>query len=198
MTLHPAKTQINLGICPVWSDSLLSAWRKLESLATHRAHREDSDQTGRMPRLIWVVAGRTVILLVLSRGGSFDIFYSIGYTDWNFFWNYSVLSMMILPLCYWKNEIKTFFFCVCLYGDHFLYHSDVIVYLSRICTYCFRLIFVLLKQCMTFICIYRVKIITYIVWTIFCFILRCNIFLLLSHVTSLVWNLISNTRSNCK
>ena len=28
--------------------------------------REDSDQTGRMPRLIWGFAGRTVILLVLS------------------------------------------------------------------------------------------------------------------------------------
>ena len=28
-------------------------------LPTHRAHCEDSDQTGRMPRLIWVSAGRT-------------------------------------------------------------------------------------------------------------------------------------------
>ena len=34
------------------------------------AHREDSDQTGRMPRLIWVFAGRIAILLVLSWGGS--------------------------------------------------------------------------------------------------------------------------------
>ena len=39
--------------------SSLSAWRKLGSLATHWAHSEDSDQTGRMPRLIWVFAGRT-------------------------------------------------------------------------------------------------------------------------------------------
>ena len=30
------------------------------------AHREDSDQTGQMPRLIWVFTGCTVILLVLS------------------------------------------------------------------------------------------------------------------------------------
>ena len=29
------KTQINLGICPVWSESSLSAWRSFESLATH-------------------------------------------------------------------------------------------------------------------------------------------------------------------
>ena len=41
------------------SKSSLSAWRKLGSLATHWAHREDSDQIGRMPRLIWVSAGRT-------------------------------------------------------------------------------------------------------------------------------------------
>ena len=37
----------------------LSAWRKLGSLATYWAYNEDSDQTGRMPRLIWVFAGHT-------------------------------------------------------------------------------------------------------------------------------------------
>ena len=68
--VRPAKTQISLGIHPVWSESWLSAWRKLGFLATHWAHSEDSDQTGRMPRLIWVFAGHTVILLVLSWGGS--------------------------------------------------------------------------------------------------------------------------------
>ena len=68
--VRPAKTQISLGIHPVWSESSLSAWRKLGSLATHWAHSEDSDQTGRMPRLIWVFTGHTVILLVLSWGGS--------------------------------------------------------------------------------------------------------------------------------
>ena len=35
MSVRPAKTQISLGILPVWSESSLSAWRKLESLATH-------------------------------------------------------------------------------------------------------------------------------------------------------------------
>ena len=69
--VRQAKTQINLGIHPVWSKSSLSAWRKLGSLATHWMHSEDSDQTGRMPRLIWVFTGRTVILLVLSCGRSF-------------------------------------------------------------------------------------------------------------------------------
>ena len=54
----------------VWSVSSLSAWRKLGSLATHWAHSEDSDQTGQVPRLTWVLVERTVILLVLSWGGS--------------------------------------------------------------------------------------------------------------------------------
>ena len=53
-----------------WTESSLSLWRKLGSLATHWAHSEDSDQTGRMPRLIRVFAGHTVTLLVLSCRGS--------------------------------------------------------------------------------------------------------------------------------
>ena len=61
------RTQIRLGGCP---ESSLSAWRKLGSLATHWAHSEDSDQTGQMPRLIWIFPGRTLILLVLSWGVS--------------------------------------------------------------------------------------------------------------------------------
>ena len=100
--VRPAKTQISLDIRPVWSESSLSAWGKLGSLAsipnskfihfsgytiiynymrcntisnilvaTHWTHSEDSDQTERMPRLIWVLVGRTVILFVLSWGGSY-------------------------------------------------------------------------------------------------------------------------------
>ena len=57
-------------VLPVRPESSLPAWRKLGSLATHSAHSEDSDQTGRMSRLIWVFAGRTLILLVLSCRGS--------------------------------------------------------------------------------------------------------------------------------
>ena len=71
--VRPTKTQISLGIRPVWSESSLSAWRNLGHLTTYWAHSEDSDQTGRMPRLIWVCARRTVILLVLSRGGSYFV-----------------------------------------------------------------------------------------------------------------------------
>ena len=41
MTVRPAKTQISLGIHPIWSESLLSAWRYIASSATHWAHCED-------------------------------------------------------------------------------------------------------------------------------------------------------------
>ena len=41
--MRPVKTQISLGICQVWSESSLSARRKLVSLATYSAHSEDSE-----------------------------------------------------------------------------------------------------------------------------------------------------------
>ena len=44
------------------SESLLSAWRSLASLAILRVHRDDSDQTGWMPRLIWVFSGHTGLI----------------------------------------------------------------------------------------------------------------------------------------
>ena len=67
MAVRLANTQISLGIRTVWPESSLSAWRKLGPLATHWAHSEDSDQTGRRPRLIWVFAGRTLTLLFLLK-----------------------------------------------------------------------------------------------------------------------------------
>ena len=47
-SVRPSKTQISMGIRPVWLGSSLSAWIKpqVESLATHWAPCEDSDQTG--------------------------------------------------------------------------------------------------------------------------------------------------------
>ena len=56
--VRPPKTQISLGIRPVWSESSLSGWIKFGSLASLWAHSDDFDKTGRMPRLIWVFAGR--------------------------------------------------------------------------------------------------------------------------------------------
>ena len=71
VTVRPAKTQISLGIRPVWSESSLCAqWVANDPRFLH-VDSEDSDQTGRMPRLIWVFTGCTVTLLVLSCRGSF-------------------------------------------------------------------------------------------------------------------------------
>ena len=70
MTVRPAKTQISLGIHPVWSESSLCAQWVAKDRSFLHADSEDSDQTGQMPRLIWVFAGRTATLLVLTWGGS--------------------------------------------------------------------------------------------------------------------------------
>ena len=57
--VHPAKTYISLGIHPVWSESsLCTLWATKDPIFLH-ADSEDSDQTGQMPRLIWVLTGRT-------------------------------------------------------------------------------------------------------------------------------------------
>ena len=79
VSVCPAKTQISLGICPVWSESLLCAqWVAKDPRFLH-ADSEYSDQTGRMPRLIWVFTGCTHTLLVLSCCGSFYIHICHGY-----------------------------------------------------------------------------------------------------------------------
>ena len=70
VAVRPAKTQISLGTRKVWSESSLCAQWVAKDPSFLHADSEDSDQTGRMPRLIWVFAGRTTILLVLSRRGS--------------------------------------------------------------------------------------------------------------------------------
>ena len=71
MSVRPAKTQTSLGIHPVWSESLLcTKWVAKDPRFLH-VDSEDIDQTGWMPRLIWVFAGRTVTLLVLSCCGSY-------------------------------------------------------------------------------------------------------------------------------
>ena len=54
------KTQISMGIRPVWSESLLCAQWVAKGSVLLQADSEYSDQTGRMRRLIWVFVGRTV------------------------------------------------------------------------------------------------------------------------------------------
>ena len=76
MSVHPAKTQISLGICPVWSESSLCAQWVAKDPSFLHVDSEDSDQTGLMPRLIRVFAGCTLTLLVLSCSGLYDHWYS--------------------------------------------------------------------------------------------------------------------------
>ena len=59
VTVRQAKTQISLGIRPVWSESSLCAHWVAKDPSFLHADSEDSDQTGRMPRLSWVFAGHT-------------------------------------------------------------------------------------------------------------------------------------------
>ena len=59
MTVRPAKTQISLGIRPVWSEYSLCAQWVAKDLSFLHADSEDSDHTGRMARLVCVFTGRT-------------------------------------------------------------------------------------------------------------------------------------------
>ena len=52
-------TQWRLRSVCASSQSLLSAWWNAESLTSQNAHSEDSYQTARMRRLIWIFVGRT-------------------------------------------------------------------------------------------------------------------------------------------
>ena len=54
-SVRPAKTQISLGIRQVWSESSLCAFGVAKDPNFHHADSEG----WRMPRLIWVFAGRT-------------------------------------------------------------------------------------------------------------------------------------------
>ena len=61
--VRQAKSQIILCIHTVWSESSLCAQWVANDPSFLHADSEDSDQTGRMPRLIWVFAGRTCHLV---------------------------------------------------------------------------------------------------------------------------------------
>ena len=70
MSVRPAKTQISLGGS---ESSLCAQWVAKDPSFLH-ADSEDSDQTGRITWLIWVLAGHTLNLLVLAWCGSYIAF----------------------------------------------------------------------------------------------------------------------------
>ena len=99
MSVHRAKTQISLGFLPVWSESSLCAQWEAKNPSFLHADSEDSDQTGWMPRLIWVFAGRTAILLVLSCRGSTVFWLVIPSTE--FFIKVKLDNEALLPILCW-------------------------------------------------------------------------------------------------
>ena len=114
MTMHPAKIQISLGICPVWSESsLCTQWVAKDPRFLH-VDSEDAEQTGWMPRLIWVFAGRTATLLVLTLNGSFKIILLIytQETDKSSIQNILLLSQFFRVGRYNPGIFFFFHFCV--------------------------------------------------------------------------------------
>ena len=56
--MRPAKIQVGLRICAVWSEPLLGACLVTKDGKFLHADNEDSDPTARMRRRIWVFVGR--------------------------------------------------------------------------------------------------------------------------------------------
>ena len=97
--------------------SSLSAWRKLGSLPTHWAHSEDSDQTGWMPRLIWVFAGRShfvgsAMRQLICRPWSIQI-------NWCVFWKFSFFITLFLNITVVIRVTDMIFLCI-----HILLHPS--------------------------------------------------------------------------
>ena len=59
--VHEAKTRISMGIHPNWFVSAVRFEEAFHPLPIKRTAK--TDQTGHMPRLIWVFAGRTGIFV---------------------------------------------------------------------------------------------------------------------------------------
>ena len=120
VTVRPAKTQISLGIRSVWSESSLCAQWVAEDPSFLHADSENSDQTGRKPRLIRVFSGSTLILLVLSCRGSYFYLFTVNpnivfQTTWMIIRNfYTLLSnkqlrMVLKPVICCHQCFEVFF-----------------------------------------------------------------------------------------
>ena len=112
VSVRPVKTQISLGIRPVRSESSQSAWRNIRSLATHWAHSEDSDQTGRMPRLIWVFAGLNHFVDFVMSWLICFVFCGISALNLNVTWTFknfqekAIIKTFKYPNHHLKDKIK--------------------------------------------------------------------------------------------
>ena len=66
MSVCPVKTQVSLGIHPVWSESLLCAQGVAKNPSFFHADSEDSDQPGHLPSLIRIFTVRVKKPWVIS------------------------------------------------------------------------------------------------------------------------------------
>ena len=85
----------------------VSGWRNLGSLATHWADSEDSDQIGRMPRLIWVLVGFVLQLLKCFDWGNKQPWLCSVWSGFNLF--ASLRNLLIWSLIESTHEILALF-----------------------------------------------------------------------------------------
>ena len=129
--VHPAKTQSSLGIRPVGSESSLSAWRKLESLATHWAHSEDLADAQADLSLRWVCSHFVGFpMRRLNYGVSNVWFYTIRCC---FIWHvhkcirvWKCTKLLMPNNNIWQNEISKFFcFKQEMIEQHVAWNDDI-------------------------------------------------------------------------
>ena len=115
--------------------SLCAQWVAKDPSFLH-TDSEDSDQTGRMTRLIWVFAGRTLTLLVLSRGGSYvNVKKS---TSFSYFWS-TVESELKLTDCAPDEHLR----CTSKAKSGYEVHT--------MCSWMLTLVLTLLYMCIKFV-----------------------------------------------
>ena len=124
---HVRPAKIRPGIRPDWSGSSLSARKSLGSLAIHWVPSEDTDQTGRMPSLIWVFAGRTChfVGFIMRR---------LIYFEWNR--NYNSQSNMENKYCQVAHHTIIIITTTLFQDDHIWHKCQSNIWFSNTITNC--------------------------------------------------------------
>ena len=89
--VHPMKTWFSLRISAVWLESLLSVWRNIASFTIQYVLSEDSGQTARMHKLIWIFTGHVIRYIfwccgsyyLLDRKVRIQLICIFGYEYWD-------------------------------------------------------------------------------------------------------------------
>ena len=113
--VRPAETQISLGIRTVWSESLPCAQWLAKVQRFFHADKKDSDQTERMPRLIWVFAERTCHFVgLVMRWLIFITKMYVVYTNYNHLIEAILSSTHNIPLFYRRSKKHPWIIPICL------------------------------------------------------------------------------------